>query len=283
MKECPYCNFENFTDRHFCANCHYPIEMILQENFNIATFLKKNYQLYAIFGILLALFEYILKEHPKQEIVGLFPLIIAVYLILFLLHKSLKIMRSRIWDTSEEFLRHECSFQFVLFYLIHFSLIITLLVILPETQRNIMGFLLGAFIFIIYFASNFSNNQIRKELLILLSSVLFYEIALFLFLIIPFLDKIPGNGIIATYYGWFVSILLYFGTGGIIAFAIIIFGYNMFSLQHFDFSYSTMDSLLSRERENGKILLDWLLTLDIFIGSQLVIILLCITDFYRGM
>jgi hypothetical protein len=284
MKECPFCNFENFTHLDICENCNYPITVILQDNFNIAVFLKKNYQIYAIFGILLALFEYIMKEAPSEEkIVGLLPLIVAFYLILYLLQKSFRVVMSRIWNSSEEFLRRDCSFQLFIFYLIHVSLVISLLVILPESQRNFMGFLVGAFIFIIYFASDFTNNQIRKELLILLSSILSFEIALFLFLIIPFVAKIPGSDFFASYYGWIVSVLLYLSTGGLIAFTIIIYGYNGISNQRLNLSLIALESILSQERENGHTFIDWLLTLDLFIGTFLITILFCLKDFYRGL
>jgi hypothetical protein len=279
MKECPFCHFENFNNMNRCAKCDYPIDNTLQENFNIAEFLKKNYQLYAIFGILIALFEYIMKEVPvEQKYVGIFPLIVAFYLILHLTNKAASIIKSRVWQNDEELLRRESSFQFFIFCLIHALLVITLLMSLPEVVRNFTGFALGSFIFIIFFSANFSDEQNRKTLYILVVSGLFYEIFLSLFLIIPFLAKITNNEFFVTSYTWLILIFLYLATGGIIAYFLVTVGYNLFS----DINIPLL-LIFRQEREKEDYTLELLTGLVILFGIFLSTILLSIKDLYSGL
>ena len=58
MKICYFCDFENFNEEDVCERCCQPIIKIKHEVFNIASFIKRNYQLYAISGIFIALYEY---------------------------------------------------------------------------------------------------------------------------------------------------------------------------------------------------------------------------------
>jgi hypothetical protein len=63
MKICCRCNFENFDIRDTCGRCGESIIEVKHETFNIAGFIKQNFQLYAIFGVLVALYEYLNKDH----------------------------------------------------------------------------------------------------------------------------------------------------------------------------------------------------------------------------
>ena len=116
MKICYFCDFENFNRDDYCERCGQDINGIRHEIFSIAGFIKQNYQLYAIFGILVGLYEYLVRaEVPAdQKYVGIFPLIVAFYLILHLTNKSAQIIISRQWQNTEELIRRESSFQFII-------------------------------------------------------------------------------------------------------------------------------------------------------------------------
>jgi len=165
MKICYFCDFENFTRDDICERCGKNINEIRHENFNIPDFLKQNYQLYAIFGILVLLYEYLVRtEVPSnQKYLGIFPLIVAFYLILHLTNKSSLIIRSRQWQTTEELIRRESSFQFIIFSGFHILLIIAMLVSLPKEARDYMGFFIGMFIFLIFFSANYVSTSNRME------------------------------------------------------------------------------------------------------------------------
>jgi hypothetical protein len=280
MKICRFCDFENFYRGDVCERCRQPINAIRHEIFNIAGFIKRNYQLYATFGILVALYEYLVRaEVPAdQKYVGIFPLIIAFYLILHLTNKAAQTITSRQWQPAEELVRRESSFQFIIFSGIHILLIIALLVSLPKEARDYMGFFLGMFIFLIFFSANYTNEQYRKTFRILVWSVLFYEAFIFLFIIIPFVAKNTDNALFAFYYTWIAQISLYLAVGGFLAYAFITVGYNAIWGQYIPFL-----SILQQERERGNYNLEMVLGFDILFGMILGMIIFSIKDLYAGL
>lgn len=279
MKICYFCDFENFTREDYCERCSQNIIAIRHEIFSIAGFIKQNYQLYAIFGILVGLYEYLVRaEVPAdQKYVGIFPLIVAFYLILHLTNKAAQIIISRQWQTSEELVRRESSFQFIIFGGIHILLIFALLVSLPQATWNLMGFLLGMFIFLIFFSANYSNEQYRKTFRILLWSVLCFEASIVLILILPFLAKTTDNALIAFYYTWITQIAFYLAIGGFLTYGLITVGYNAVYGEYIPFF-----SILEQERERGNLNLEILLGLVILFGIILGLVIISIKDLYAG-
>ena len=280
MKICYFCDFENFTREDECERCGQPIFGIRHEIFNIAGFIKQNYQLYAIFGILVGLYEYLVRaEVPAdQKSFGIFPLIVAFYLILHLTNKAAQIIISRRWQNTEELVRRESLFQFIIFGGIHILLVFALLVSLPKETWNLMGFFLGMFIFLIFFSANYTNEQYRKTFRILLWSVLCYEASIFLIIIIPLIAKITDNALFAFYYTWITQISLYLAVGGFLTYALITVGYNAVCGQYIPFL-----SILQQERERGNYNLEMLLGLDILFGIILGMVIISIKDLYAGL
>ncbi|MFA4824691.1 MAG: hypothetical protein WC593_05985 [Methanoregula sp.] len=238
MKICYRCDHENFVRDDFCERCNNSISDVRPESFDIAGFIRRNYQLYGTFGILIAIFEYMLKELPDdRKYISIFPLIIALYLILHLIAKGSQIIRSRNWQHDDELLRRQSGFNFFVFCIIHsllfFALILSL-ISLSESAKNFVGFVLGVFIFLVFFSSNFSNEQNRKSFGILIFSVFCIEVFLTLILLLPFVAVAVDNQNmtkdvvekIAFYYTWFTQLFIYLGIGGIIAYFITIFGFS---------------------------------------------------------
>jgi hypothetical protein len=279
MKICYFCDFENFSRDDVCERCGHSIKEVRPENFNIAGFIKQNYQLYAIFGILVALYEYLVRaEVPTdQTYVGIFPLLVAFYLIFHLTNKAAQINISRKWQITEELVRRESTFQFFIFGGIHILLVIALLVSLPEETWNLMGFFLGTFIFLIFFSAHYSNEQYRKTFLILLLSVLFFEVSIVLLLIIPFLAQMTDNALFAFYYIWFTQISFYLAIGGFSAYLLITVGYNLICEQSIPFL-----SILQQERERENFKLELLLGIDVLVGIILIMIFISLKDPYAG-
>ncbi|HII98037.1 MAG TPA: hypothetical protein HA272_01930 [Methanoregula sp.] len=279
MKICYFCDFENYITDDFCERCGQNINGIRHEIFNIAGFIKQNYQLYALFGILIALYEYLVrKEAPSDQLyLGIFPLIIAFYLILHLTNKASLIIRSRQWLTTEELIRRESSFQFIIFSGFHILLIIALLVSLPKEVRDYMGFFLGMFIFLIFFSANYTNEQYRKTFHILVVSIFCYELFIFLFIIIPLLAQIIDSAFFAFYYTWFAQIILYLAVGGFLAYSLITIGYNAICGQYIPFL-----SILQQEREAGNRIWELLFGIDLLLGIILTMVIFSLKDLYAG-
>jgi len=280
MKICYFCDFENFNNGDMCERCSQPINGIRHEIFNIAGFIKRNYQLYATFGILVVLYEYLVRMEvpPDQKYVGIFPLIIAFYLIVHLINKAAQTITSRQWQPAEELLRRESSFQFLIFGGIHILLIIALLVSLPKEARDFMGFFLGMFIFLIFFSANYTYEQYRKTFRILVWSILFFETFVILFIILPFVAKITNDTFIAFYYTWIAQISIYLAVGGFLAYGLITVGYNVICRQFVPFL-----SILHEERELGNYNLEIVLGLDILLGIILGMFIFSLKQFYAGL
>jgi uncharacterized protein YacL len=171
MKICRTCAYENFDSDDVCARCGQSINDVHPEIFNIAGFIKQNFQLYVIFGVLVGLYEYLIGKSEYET--AIFPLLIALYLIVHLIYKGIKTVKSKNWQPNEELIRRESTFQCLIFGIIHIFLIFALLISLFEniptaSAQNFVGFILAMFLFVLYFSANFSNEQYRKSAKILL-------------------------------------------------------------------------------------------------------------------
>jgi hypothetical protein len=289
MKICHECDHENFVRTDICEHCNNSIRQVRPESFDIAGFIRRNYQLYGTFGILIAIFEYMLKELPgDRKSISIFPLLIALYLILHLMVKGWQIIRSRNWQRDDELLLRESGFNFFIFCMIHFLLIIALilsLLSLSENAKNFVGFALGVFIFIVLFSSNFSHEQNRKSLSILTIGVFCLEIFFTLFLLLPFVavavDKVNMTTSvveeIAFYYTWFNQLFFSLGIGGIIAYFITIIGYNQFSEDSNPFL-----SIFVQEQGNDDDFLKLFIGIVVLYGIILFTFLLSLKSLYAG-
>jgi hypothetical protein len=281
MKICYFCDFENFTCEDFCERCNNSIIEIRHEIFNIPSFWKRNYQLYAIFAIFFTIYEYLTRSEVltnDQKYIVIVPLIVAIYLFSHLTYKAWLIVKSRQWQNTEELTREKSFFEFIGICGIHVLLIIVLLVSLPKEARDYFGFLLGMFIFLIFFFVNYSYEQYRKTFRILVWSVLFFEIFIILLILIPFLAKITNNELFAFYYTWVAQISLYLAIGGFLAYALIAVGYNTIKGQ-----YVPLLSILQQERERGNYNLELLLGIDVLIGIVLCCFIFSLKQLYAGL
>src|SRR5208283_5186689 len=130
MKICRACAYENFNSDDVCARCGQSINDFNPEIFNIAGFIKQNFQLYVIFGVLVGLYEYLIGKSEYET--AIFPLLIALYLIVHLIYKGIKTVKSKNWQPNEELIRRESTFQCLIFGIIHIFLIFALLISLFE-------------------------------------------------------------------------------------------------------------------------------------------------------
>lgn len=290
MKICFNCDHENFVENSNCHRCNHLISVVRSESFNIAGFLRRNYPLYGIFGILVAIFEYMLDKLPDdRKFISLFPLLIALYLIVHLIFKGSQIINSRNWLSEEELLRRESGFHFFIFYMIHILLIGALIlsfVSKAENAINIVGFALGVFIFIAIFSQNFSHEQNRKSLGILFFSILCLEVVLTLILFLPFMavavttQNFTESEVknIAFFYTRGTQLLIYLGFGGIIAYFITVTGYNQFSEDSIPLSSIFQDQQGQEQSDN----LVFFFGIVVLYGIVLGTFLLSLKSLYAG-
>lgn len=230
MKICYNCDFENFIQDDFCERCNWNINGIRDETFDIAGFIRRNYQLYAIFGILVGLFTYLFR--PEQSLyvkdAGLVPLLIAIYIILHLMNKARLIFISTHWDNFEEIRRRESFFDCIIFYVFHIFLIIALIATIPSEIKILFGFLSGVFIFLTFFSADFSESQHRIVMLMLLISIFCLELTFLLIISIPAVAAFANNEIIAFIYLWGTTIIVTLSTGGLFSYYVVTMIYNVF-------------------------------------------------------
>jgi hypothetical protein len=163
------------------------------------------------------------------------------------------------------------------------SLILSL-VTLSESARNFVGFALGVFIFIVIFSQNFTPEQNRKSLGILIFSVFCLEVVLTLILLLPFIAVATTNQniaqtdveTIAFCYTWGTQLFIYLGIGGIIAYFITVVGYNLIS-------EDTIPLISLFERPRGLVdYLELFFGIVILYGIILGTILLSLKSLYAG-
>jgi hypothetical protein len=283
MKICCGCSHENFNSNDVCAHCGQSINDIHPEIFNIAGFIKQNFQLYVIFGVLVALYEYLIPK--PQYVTALFPLLIALYLILHLIYKGIRIVKSKNWQSNEELIRRESTFQCLIFGIIHIFLIFALLISLFEniptaSAKIYAGIILAMFLFVLYFSADFSYEQYRKSAKILLFGTFLYEFAVMLILFIPLFAKITDNNPIFTpiisnpsfpnFYSGIFWFFLCLGVGAFFAYVLITIVYNAIWKEHIPYFI-----ILSRER-SIKI---WLI-IDVIFGIVLFLVFIFIQQLY---
>lgn len=216
MKICPNCDFENFENQQNCDGCGQSIQNIRPEFFTITDFIKKNSEVYAVIGIFLALFEYFFKsQNPTVNVVSLFPLFVAIYLMFSLIIKGNRIVRSQPYDNTYNRYFNPNSFELWVFLSINVSLIVGL-ILSTGTQYILSICLLGciAIIFII-FVRRISNERDITVLSIWLNliGILFIEIGWLAFQFsLPSIKNITDPAI----FFWTLMIplsILFFGFG----------------------------------------------------------------------
>jgi len=231
-----------------------------------------------------------LKElPPERKIISIFPLLIALYLILHLIVKGPQIINSRSWQREEELLRRESGFHFYIFFMIHIliigSLLLSLITIL-ENAINYVGFALGIFIFIVIFLQNFTQNHNRKSLGILIFSIFCLEVVLTLILLLPFIAVAVTNQNfapsevknIAFCYTWGTQLLIYLGFGGLSAYFITVTGYNQFSKDTIPFSSMFERTQGSNQPDKIELFLGSVILYGIILGT----ILMSLKSLYAG-
>jgi hypothetical protein len=211
----------------------------------------------------------------------------VLYLILHLVYKGLRVIKSNPWLPAEELIRRESTFHYLIFGVIHILLILALVITLFESlltnpsAQNYMGFILGMFLFVLYFSANYTFEQTIKITKILLLAVFAYEVAVMLVLIIPILSKITDNfpffGSIVnntpsfpTIYTGIFQIFFYLGVGGCLAYGLITIIYNEICQEKIPFF-----TIFSRENGLRKYLF-----LDIGFGIVVILILSFIQQIY---
>lgn len=176
MKICPNCDFENFDNPQNCNGCGQPIQNIRPEFFTITDFIKKNSEVYAVIGIFLALFEYFFKsQNPIVNVVSLFPLFVAIYLMFSLIIKGNRIVRSQVYDNPFNRYFNPNSFELWVFLSINVSFIVGL-ILMTGTPYILSICLLGCIAIIcIIFVRRISNERNITTLSIWLNLVgIFY-------------------------------------------------------------------------------------------------------------
>ena len=128
MKICPNCNYENFSNPNFCEGCGQDLHLVRPEFFTIVNFIKKNSEVYAVFGILIALFQYFFTSQDSNvKIISLFPLFISGYLLLSLLIKADQIVDTQSFENSYNRYFNENSFEFWIFLSINLAFFVGLI------------------------------------------------------------------------------------------------------------------------------------------------------------
>jgi hypothetical protein len=160
MKVCPNCNYDNFNNVENCEGCGQPIRSIRPETFNIVDFTKKNSDLYAVIGIFLALFEYLINNSDSTvRAISLCPLFISAYLLFALISKGNNIVRSQHYEGTDNQYFNENSFEFWIFLSINVLFLIGL-VWSAGSQYTLSICLLGAItIAFVAFGRRISNMR----------------------------------------------------------------------------------------------------------------------------
>ena len=270
MKICYNCDFENFIHDDFCERCHWNISTIRDEIFTIAGFIRRNYQLYAVFGILVGLFTYLFK--PEQSFyvkeAGLIPLLVAIYIILHLMNKCRLVFITTNWENFEEIRRRESFFDCIIFYGFHIFFVLALIVIVPSETKILFGILSGACIFLTFFSADFSETQHRIMMLIVLVSIFLFELTLILIISIPAVATIANDETVAFVYLWGTTIVVTLSMGGLIAYYLVTLIYSVFFNENIQYRI-----IFQRNTDNQISSVEFMMALVVLLGTILIPIL----------
>jgi hypothetical protein len=210
MKYCPYCEFENFTKTDFCEHCGQSLYNIQSEEFHFAEFIKRNYQIYAIIGIFIALFKYLFESSDTNvKNASLVPLLLSIYLIGYLMVKSGRYSYLR--DAGE----FERKIELFVFLFLHLFFILGLIASVG-TQYFLSISLLSGF-FLSLLALVWGGKIQDRYWKIILIIVIFFEIPLLLLLILPTFLQFFDNPTLFFYYAMIMYALFFFSLGGFLA------------------------------------------------------------------
>jgi hypothetical protein len=273
------CDLENYSQSDVCERCGRSILQTNYETFNIGTFARRNYQQYGLFGVLFALFYLIMLTVPAGlKFIGLVPLIIALYVLLLLTRKAAMIIGTKPWENNENESIRESHFDFLWLCISHILLVLTLIVIIPQEARPIAGIGLAVLMCRVYFSPIFSHEQIKRALWILLINGFCYEIFVLLILIIPILANITKNASFISSYTWFVLVVLYVTTWGLMALYFVSPGYSETQEQSTQYL-----SILQQERDRNSSALELFLGVVLLFGIFLLTILFSLPSLYGGL
>lgn len=225
MKICPNCNYENFSNPNFCEGCGQDLHLVRPEFFTIVNFIKKNSEVYAVFGILIALFQYFFTSQDSNvKIISLFPLFISGYLLLSLLIKADQIVDTQSFENSYNRYFNENSFEFWIFLSINLAFFVGLIL---STGPNyyLPIFLLGIVtIFLIIFSRKITyiTKTNHQELLTFstrlnLLAISLGEISFIVFQLLSNLIKQLTDPTIYIVTIMIPIIIFFFGIGTVIA------------------------------------------------------------------
>lgn len=267
MKICYNCDFENFDRNDYCERCNWNISNVRDEIFSIAAFIRRNYQLYAIFGILIGLFTYLFK--PEQPFLvkeaGLVPLLVAIYIILHLMNKARQIFVTTQWNHFPQIRRRESFFDVSIFFIFHSFLVIALIATTPFETIMGFGFLSGIFMFLIFFSADFSERQQRIAMSVVLFCIFLIELALLLILSIPTVAAMTDSAIIADVYIWSIVIFMMVAGGGLFAYYCVTMIYG--TIFHEDIHYF---AIFQRNVDNQITFIEFIMGFICLLGIILV-------------
>jgi hypothetical protein len=222
MIVCPICKFENFNELDYCEKCGKPISCIKSESFHFAEFIRKNSQIYSVIGILIAVSAFLINLHnTTTDFIIFFMVLIITYLVLFLIQKGYKIVKTSHLVEKNNYLHFLNVTHFYFYSFAHLVLVYAMFYYIPDNLRIWIAAALGFFIVLLFTLQNLSAGKKLNPLLAILFTVFSIEIVLIQILSISFFASITDNGDFAFYYLWSIPVIFDFLVGGIIAYVLL--------------------------------------------------------------
>ncbi len=222
MIRCPLCKFENFNRLDFCEKCGHSISCINPESFHFAEFIKENSQIYSVIGILIAVSAYLISlKDPNTDSIVFFMILVVAYLVLFLLQKGYKIVKTCHLIKKNNYFLFLNHIHFYFYSFAHLVLIYAMFYYIPKNLRIWIAAVLGFFIVLLFTLQNLSKGKKVNLSLTIIFAVFLIEIIVIQVLVIPFFASIFNNGDFAFYYLWSIPVICDFIVGGIIAYVIL--------------------------------------------------------------
>jgi hypothetical protein len=151
-----------------------------------------------------------------------FLVLVAIYLILYLIQKGARIIKSRTWDNDKPFLKVLSVFHYYFFVLFHSLLIVGLFYYIPENLRLFIAIIVGFFAVMTIHLQTLSKGNDPDLSLIVPITIVLFEIVLILIFLIPFFAANVNDATFAFYYLWSIPVLQYLIAG-------VMFG-NLFAI-----------------------------------------------------
>jgi len=222
MIRCPICKFENFNKMDYCEKCGNSISHINSESFHFAEYIKENSQIYSVIGILIAVSAYLINlKDPNTDSIVFFMILVAAYLVLFLLQKGYKIVKNFPLINNNNYFHFLNSIHFCFYSFAHLVLIYAMFYYIPNNLRIWIAAVLGFFFVLVFTLQNLSNGKKVDLLLAIIFAVFLIESIVVQVIAIPFFASIIDNGDFAFYYLWSIPVISDFFVGGITAYVIL--------------------------------------------------------------